>query len=196
LKEITKTSSGRYQKALEREEGYLKHEKELKKDARYSIAVSFLTEYGSLEPAGDLLKLYMIYKTIDRFDEYIKPSERSWFPDLRTDTQFLNGFEAIFHILRGINERKELQNHWAPFWQRCMDYLKKCGYELDFIRTLEEFERYSFNWWRKEMRDDPTMLDEMFAWFRSCFGIIGNEEYCRFGDLWDWRKMERCYGDT
>jgi hypothetical protein len=166
--------------------------------------LDFLTESGSKQPVADLLALFELYKRVDRFDEYIKPGERAWFPEnskLRTEGRFLVIFETIYHILTSINERIKLQNYWEPFWTRCIEYLKKVNYEPDFICALGEFERYSFNWWRREMRDDPEALDVMYQWFRCCFGIVGLDDYCRLRVrpdelLWDWRRMAKCYAET
>lgn len=145
--------------------------------------------------------LFAIYKSIGHFDEHLLPSERRFFPanpKERTMGKFLSLVPTVYEILRDARDRHELQETFARFWKECCGYLNRCGYSnTGFMLEGELFHRQSFNFWRKEFQDTQDGLDTMFRWFKSCFGIEGNDEYCIVNlhteVTYDWRKMRACH---
>jgi len=150
---------------------------------------------------GDIKKMLILYKGIDPND--LLPGERRFFPanpKERTPERMLEGFEYIYAILHDAGERLELKKQFDSFWDDCKASLGKYGYSPDDMIFMERdglFYRLSFNHWRKEFSDQPEGLKAMHAWFKACFGMVGNEEYCRIDTgrevTYDWRKMKGCY---
>lgn len=145
--------------------------------------------------------LYAIYRKIDHYDENLAPSQRQFFPlryEERTMEKFLPVVPVIYEILRDSAERYKRTEQFQAFWFTCRQYLKKIDYEdRSFMCEEDLFHRQSFNYWRREFRDDPEGLETMMLWFKGCFGIIGNEDYCCVQELptrtFDWNRMRECY---
>ena len=168
-------------------------------------ALDFLVKAeGARDPEGTLKALYAIYEEIDPFADYIKPGEREFFPKAlreRTLERFLEGFKYIYYILVHAQERLRLASVFGNFWERCTDYLAACGYPEKHIYSIfgkdALFYRQSLNYWRSEFKDDEEGFDVMFAYFKSCFGIVGNDEYCAVAlgreVTYDWRRMKACF---
>ena len=167
-------------------------------------ALEFLRKSeGALDPENALKALFAFYKEIDTYADCIRPGEREFFPKRRRERtleRFLEGFKYIFYILRNAEDRLYLANVFRNFWRDCTVYLNKCGYSQKFItETCGEgslFYRHSFNFWRREFNDSEEGLLVMYAYFRACFGIEGNDEYCMV-DLkrevtYDGRRMRAC----
>jgi hypothetical protein len=155
------------------------------------------------DPAGTLKALFALYETIDPFADYIKPGEREFFPALKADRtldRFLEGFKYVYYILRRAEERVRLVNAFDNFWSRCAAYLRKCGYSEKHISEICRpdyiFYRQSFAWWRREYGDREEGFGPMYEYFRACFGIEGNDDYCASGGkdgvTYDWRRMKAC----
>lgn len=144
-----------------------------------------------------------MYKKIDHLDEHLLPSDRKFFPanpKERTRSRFLACVPVVYEILRDANERYRMKVEFDKFWNQCLAYLTKCDYsDVAFMVEGELFYRQSFNFWRKEFRDSLDGLGIMHLWFKTCFGIIGNDEFCIIHDptgiTFDWRKMRACYRD-
>lgn len=165
---------------------------------------SLVNAEGARDPEGTLKALYAIYEEIDPFSDYIKPGEREFFPKVRRERtleRFLEGFKYIYYILIRAQERLYLARVFGNFWERCADYLLKCGYSKKYIYSIfgkdALFYRQSFNYWRAEFKDDEEGFAVMFAYFKSCFGIEGNDEYCAVAlkreVTYDWRRMKDCF---
>lgn len=112
--------------------------------------------------------------------------------------KFLVLVPTVYEILREARERYKREELFAGFWKRCEEYLWKCGYrDYGFMCEGDLFHRQSFNFWRREFKDAEEGLGIMFAWFRSCFGIEGNDEYCIVNlhteVTYDWNKMRACH---
>ncbi|HML96507.1 MAG TPA: hypothetical protein PKC29_13875 [Thermodesulfobacteriota bacterium] len=168
-------------------------------------ALAFLK---SAEPGKDpeavLKALFALYGEIDRNAEYIRPGEREFFPadaSQRTIERFLEGFRYVYLILKRAEERVRLANTFSAFREKCRVYLGKCGYSETFAESLLAeggvFYRQSFNYWRTAFGDDEEGLGVMYGYFRACFGIIGNDDYCwvELGGrevTYDWRRMKYC----
>lgn len=155
------------------------------------------------EPRAALKALFALYGEIDRNAEYIHPGEREFFPGepgLRTLERFLEGFRYVYWILKRAQERLWLVNAFTGFWDKCSAYLGKCGYaekNIALICSKEGiFYRRSFAFWRTEFGDSEEGLGVMYEYFRACFGIVGNDDYCRLGSgseaTYDWRRMKHC----
>jgi hypothetical protein len=94
-----------------------------------------------------------------------------------------------------------LINVFDNFWERCKEYLLRCGYSEKFLSTVCAkdglFYRQSFSFWRKEYDDSEEAFSIMYKYFKSCFGISGNDEYCRYtneqGETYNWAKMKNCH---
>lgn len=162
-----------------------------------------LSAEGSNDPEGTLKALFAVYEEIDPYADYIKPGEREFFPAQkrgRTLERFLEGFKYIYYILLRAQERLYLASTFGVFWERCTEYLRKCGYKDKYIYSIFGqdglFYRQSFNYWRSEFKDEEEGFLVMFAYFKACFGIEGNDEYCRVGSsretTYDWRRMKAC----
>lgn len=168
-------------------------------------ALAFLK---SAEPGKDpetvLKALFALYGEVDRNAEYIRPGEREFFPaeaPQRTIERFLEGFKYVYYILTRAEERIRLANTFAAFWERCRAYLGKCGYSEKFTASLLAtdgvFYRQSFSYWRTAFGDAEEGLGVMYGYFRTCFGIIGNDDFCRVElggreATYDWRRMKLC----
>ena len=168
-------------------------------------AIKFLVEIRDIEKKKaneDIKKMLILYKGIDHFDENLLVPQRQFFPKNkkeRTPIRMLEGFEYVYPILRDACERHEFKAQFDAFWDDCKAYLGKCGYspyDTLFMTVDDLFYRHSFNHWRKEFSDQPEGLKDMYAYFKACFGIKGNEEYCRIDTgrevTYDWRKMKDC----
>ena len=145
--------------------------------------------------------LYAIYRKIDHYDENLAPSQRQFFPlryEERTMEKFLPVVPVIYEILRDSAERYKRTEQFQAFWFTCRQYLKKIDYEdRSFMCEEDLFHRQSFNYWRREFQDKPEGLETMMLWFKACFGIIGNEDYCCVQEFptrtFDWNRMWECY---
>lgn len=154
-------------------------------------------------PEGALKALFALYEEVDPYADYIKPGEREFFPlsrNERTLERFLEGFRYVYYILKRAQERIHLSKAFSNFWERCTEYLAKCGYSRSFISGVcakdSLFYRRSFNYWREEFKDSEEALGVMFEYWKACFGIEGNDDYCAmdFGNevTYDWRRMKAC----
>ena len=163
-----------------------------------------LSAEGTSDPEGTLKALFQIYEEIDPYADYIKPGEREFFPMLkreRTLERFLEGFKYIYYILLRAQERLRLANAFGVFWEGCIEYLRKCGYKNKYIYNIfgqdTLFRRQSFNYWRSEFKDEEEGFLVMFAYFKACFGIEGNDVYCSVANsiepTYDWRRMKACF---
>jgi hypothetical protein len=155
-------------------------------------------------PEGTLKGLFALYEEIDPYAEYVRPGEREFFPadkEQRTLERFLEGFKYIYYILKRAQERLYLTNAFDTFWDRCKAYLSQCKYSEKFISRVcaknSMFYRQSFNYWRQEFGDSEEGFSVMYEYFKACFGIEGNDEYCcvdrRREAAYDWRRMKRSY---
>jgi len=155
-------------------------------------------------PQGALKGLFALYEEIDPYADYVRPGEREFFPadkGQRTLERFLEGFKYIYYILKRAQERLYLTNAFDNFWERCKAYLIRCKYSQKFISRAcaknSMFYRQSFNYWRQEFGDSEEGFSVMFEYFKACFGIVGNDEYCcidrRRDVTYDWRRMKRSY---
>lgn len=151
-----------------------------------------------------LKALFSLYEEVDAYAEYIRPGEREFFPSApgaRTLERFLEGFKYIYYILKRAQERVYLSKIFDNFWNECITYLGKCGYSEHFISNVctkgSLFYRHSFNYWRHEFKDPEEGLAVMYGYFKSCFGIEGNDEYCavdlRREVTYDWWRMKVCH---
>ena len=163
-----------------------------------------LSAEGSSDPEGTLKGLFQIYEEIDPYADYIKPGEREFFPVRRRERtldRFLGGFRYIYYILLRAQDRLRLANTFGVFWERCKEYLQKCGYHKKYIDSIfgqdTLFFRQSFGYWRSEFKDEEEGFLVMFAYFKACFGIEGNAEYCSVANsrepTYDWRRMKACF---
>ena len=146
--------------------------------------------------------LYLLYKKIDRTSPFLLPQQRQFFPENikeRTLERYFGAFEYVYSILKDASERARLKHEFDGFWQECEQYLVKCNYPagMEFMETGGLFYRQGFTFWRKEFADDEAGLSKMFEYFRACFGIKGNDDYCRVNlgveITYDWRKMKACH---
>ena len=148
--------------------------------------------------------LFALYENIDSRADYIKPGERQFFPEnksQRTLQRFLEGFKYIYYILKRVQDRIYLNNAFDNFWEQCISYLRRCKYSQKFITSVcaknSLFYRQSFNFWRSEFDDSEEGFSVMYEYFKACFGIYGNDEYCRAGSgrevTYDWRRMKSSY---
>ena len=166
-------------------------------------AIKFLVEIRDIEKkkANEYIKRMLdLYKGIDPND--LLPGERRFFPpnpEERTPERMLEGFQYIYAILRDAGERLKLKKQFDSFWDDCKASLGKYEYSPDdmiFMANPGVFYRLSFNYWRREFRDQPEGLDAMYNWFKACFGIRGNEQYCIIESIrdvtYDWMKMKAC----
>lgn len=147
--------------------------------------------------------LFALYEEVDPYADYIRPGEREFFPSdrgQRTLERFLEGFRYVYYILKHAQERLYLARVFSNFWERCTDYLAKCGYSEKYISagfTKESlFYRQSFQYWRQEFGDSEEGFSVMYEYWKACFGIEGNGEYCMMNfsrDItFDWRRMKLC----
>ena len=147
--------------------------------------------------------MFMVYINVDHYDENLLTSQRQFFPlnkKERTYERYLAVLPTIFEICRDAHQRAYLTEIFNTFWNKCLNYLVKCGYEdTGFMTKSGVFYRMSFNVFRKQFQDNPEGLDVMYKWFKACFGIDGNEEYCVIDStrednkFYDWLKMRACY---
>jgi hypothetical protein len=172
-----------------------------------AAALDYLSRVQSIdEPEKAVKRLYAIYRKIDHFDESLTPSQRQFFPDRyeeRTMEKFLPIVSTIYEILRDASERYIRAEQFQAFWFTCWQYLKKIGYDgrsfMNEAPTGDEglFHRQSFGYWRREFKDSPAGLETMMLWFKACFGIIGNEDYCCVQEFpvrtFDWNRMLECH---
>ncbi len=168
-------------------------------------ALGFLESLGGdASPERTLKSLFALYEGIDPFADYIKPGEREFFPVLRAERtleRYLEGFKYIYYILRRAEERVRLLNAFDNFWARCTAYLSRCGYSEKYISDICKrdgiFYRQSFAWWRREYGDQEEGFSPMYEYFRACFGVEGNDDYCaaagKDGVSYDWRRMKACH---
>lgn len=167
-------------------------------------ALTFLenAERGK-NPEGALRALFALYEEMDPYADYIRPGEREFFPSdrgQRTLERFLEGFRYVYYILKRAQERLYLGRVFSNFWERCTDYLAKCGYSEKYICSAFSkeslFYRQSFQYWRQEFKDSEEGFSVMYEYWKACFGIEGNEEYCmvKFSRniSFDWRRMKLC----
>lgn len=148
--------------------------------------------------------LFALYEELDSKADYIKPGEREFFPvdkSQRTLERFLGGFKYIYFILKRAQERLYLTNAFDNFWDQCKAYLGRCEYSEKFISEVcakdALFYRQSFNFWRQEFRDSEEGFSVMYEYFKACFGLVGNDEYCCVSQgrevAYDWRRMKTSY---
>lgn len=168
-------------------------------------ALDFLLKAeGAVDPEQTLKSLYAIYKEVDTYADYIKPGEREFFPTRkrsRTLERFLEGFRYIYYILLRAQDRLSLSNSFSIFWGQCRDYLGKCGYSNKRVLSIcgndTLFSRQSFNYWRGEFKDEEEGFLIMFSYFKACFGIEGNDAYCKVSgaveETYDWKRMKACF---
>ncbi len=168
-------------------------------------ALKFLeSAENTKDPQGALKGLFALYGEIDPYADYVRVGEREFFPadkGQRTLERFLEGFKYIYYILKRAQERLYLTNAFDNFWERCKAYLGRCRYSQKFISRAcakdSMFYRQSSNYWRQEFSDSEEGFSVMFEYFKACFGIEGNDEYCcidRKRDIaYDWRRMKRSY---
>lgn len=167
-------------------------------------ALSFLASAeGGENTEGKLKALFALYEEVDAYADYIRPGEREFFPAERRERtleRFLEGFKYVYYILKRAQERLYLAGVFDNFWDRCAAYLAKCGYSQKHISNIcrkdSLFYRQSFNYWRREFKDSEEGLGVMYEYWRACFGIEGNDDYCVV-DLkrevtYDWRRMKAC----
>lgn len=112
--------------------------------------------------------------------------------------RFLSILPLIYEILRDARERFVRNERFKAFWDDSLHALDKYGYDdKSFMREDGLFRRQSFAYWRREFRDTEEGLTKMFTWFKSCFGIMGNDDYCCVQTLpyttYDWNRMRECY---
>ncbi len=161
-------------------------------------------EESSKNPEGTMKTLFALYEGIDPRADYIKPGERQFFPEnkrQRTLQRFLEGFRYIYFILKRAQERIYLGNAFDNFWEQCKAYLYRCNYSESFVDTVctkdSLFYRQSFNFWRSEFDDSEEGFSIMYEYFKACFGIKGNDEYCCISSnpeiTYDWRRMRSSY---
>ncbi len=161
-------------------------------------------EESTKNPEGTMKTLFALYEGIDSGADYIKPGERQFFPDnkkQRTLQRFLEGFRYIYFILKRAQERIYLSNAFDNFWEQCKTYLQRCKYSERFIDSVfakdSLFYRQSYNFWRSEFDDSEEGFSIMYEYFKACFGIIGNDEYCCISSspeaAYDWRRMRSSY---
>lgn len=168
-------------------------------------SLKFLKNEENTKNPEDALKvLFTLYKEIDSKADYIKLGERDFFPVdklHRTLERFLEGFRYIYIILKRAQERLYLTNVFDNFWEQCKSYLRRCKYSEKFISRVFTkdglFYRQSFNYWRKEFDDSEEGFSVMYEYFKACFGLVGNDEYCRSSQgeevTYDWRRMKSSY---
>ncbi len=167
-------------------------------------AIEFLVEIRGIEKKKaneDIKKMLRLYKGIDPND--LLPGERRFFPanpKERTPERMLEGFEYIYSILRDASVRYELKTQFDSLWDDRKADLIRYGYSPDdtgFMANPGIFYRLSFNFWCREFQGQPEGLDAMRNWFKACFGIEGNDEYCIIETMrdvtYDWMKMKACY---
>ena len=165
-------------------------------------ALEFLkNQENTKNPEGAMKTLFALYEGIDSKADYIKPGERDFFPvdkSQRTLERFLEGFKYVYSILKRAQERIYLTNVFDNFWEQCKAYLHRCDYSEKFISTVcakdAVFYRQSFNYWRQEFDDSEEGFSIMYEYFKACFGLRGNDEYCSIskgGEVaYDWRRMK------
>lgn len=162
------------------------------------------SEENTKNPEGTMKALFVLYAEIDNKADYISPGERQFFPpnrSQRTLQRFLEGFRYIYFILKRAQERIYLINAFDNFWEQCMSYLRRCRYSEKFISSVcakdSLFYRQSFNFWRAEFDDSEEGFSVMYKYFKACFGIYGNDEYCCVARgrevAYDWRRMKSSY---
>ena len=191
-----------FRKAYKKDYQGINPRKQAKDRRLLNEALIFLrNQENTKNPEGTLKVFFALYETIDTNADYIKPGEREFFPidkSLRTVERFLEGFRYIYIILKRARERLYLTNVFDNFWEKCKEYLRRCGYSEKFISRVcakdSLFYRQSFAFWRKEYDDSEEALSIMYKYFKACFGIAGNDEYCRFSQgrdvTYDWRRMK------
>jgi len=164
--------------------------------------LDYLSRVQSIEEPRKAVKaLYAIYKKINYDDENLKPSQRHFFPanyEERTMEKFLPLVPTVYEILRDYADSYQRAEFFQAFWFTCNEYLKKIDYDgRSFMQTEGLFWRQSFAYWRREFQDSPAGLEVMMLWFKSCFGIIGNEDYCCVQQFpvrtFDWNRMRECH---
>jgi len=146
--------------------------------------------------------MYQLYKLVDHNDENLLSGERKFFPANhaeRTYSKFLPLVLTIYEILREIDYRYKLKETFNTSWDDWKAYLTKCGYsfgDMGFMANPGIFHRLSFNFWCREFQGQPEGLSAMYNWFKACFGIYGNEQYCIIESIrdvtYDWMKMKSC----
>jgi len=194
-----------FRKAYEKGCPEIKLRKVVKHKRQLEECLKFLRdEENTRNSEGRLKTLFALYEEVDSSADYIKPGEREFFPvdkQQRTLERFLEGFRYIYLILKRAQERLYLINAFDNFWEQCRAYLRRCGYSEKFIAAVcvkdSLFYRQSFNFWRREFGDSEEGFSVMYKYFKACFGIIGNDEYCRVSQerevTYDWRRMRSCY---
>ncbi|MFA9408821.1 MAG: hypothetical protein ACERKJ_08290 [Candidatus Dadabacteria bacterium] len=161
-------------------------------------------EENTKNPEGTMKVLFALYEEVDSKADYIKPGEREFFPvdkSQRTLERFLEGFRYIYFILKRAEERLYLSNAFDNFWEQCRAYLRRCEYSEKFISRVcakdTFFYRQSFNFWRQEFDDSEEGFSVMYEYFKACFGLRGNDEYCCVSQgrdvTYDWRRMKTSY---
>ena len=194
-----------FRKAYEKDYQGINPKKQARDRRILNEALIFLQNQESIKnPESTLKALFAMYEEIDAKADYIKPGEREFFPmdkSLRTIERFLEGFRYIYFILRRAQDRLYLTNVFDNFWEKCKKYLRRCGYSEKFITRVcakdSLFYMQSFNFWRGEYGDFEEAFSIMYKYFKSCFGISGNYEYCRYvneqGETYNWTKMKNCH---
>lgn len=136
--------------------------------------------------------------------KHLNWNELEFFPDgaQRNMENFLKMFTVVCPVVYKLRKRVDHQKHFNKFWNRCLEYLRKCD-EPELANVLQDdnsqFRQITLNYWRNTYSGDPDKLDHMYNCFRSCFGIYGNEEVCRIYDpnepIFDWKRIEKCHKD-
>jgi len=194
-----------FRKAYEKGYQKINPRKRAKNTRLLEEALEFLRgEENTKNPEGTLKALFALYEEIDSKANYIKPSEREFFPvdkSQRTLERFLEGFKYVYSILKRAQERLYLVNVFDNFWEQCRAYLTRSKYSEKFISNAcakdSVFYRQSFNYWRQEFDDSEEGFSVMYEYFKACFGIKGNDEYCLISKgqeaAYDWRRMKTSY---
>ena len=194
-----------FRKAYEKGYQEINPRKRAKNKRLLDESLKFLKgEENTKNPEGALKALFTLYEEIDTNADYIKPSEREFFPvdkSQRTLERFLEGFRYIYFILKRAQERLYLTNVFDNFWEQCKSYLRRCEYSEKFISKVcakdTLFYRQSLNFWRQEFEDSEEGFSVMYEYFKACFGLVGNDEYCCISQgrevSYDWRRMKTSY---
>lgn len=114
--------------------------------------------------------------------------------------RFLHLTPTIYPILRDAHERFRNNMIFSEFWKKCGEYLVTIQYpDISFMEAEGAFYNSARAFWSKEFTSEPSGLDTMFGYFRACFGIEGNEDYCitRMGReaFFNWYRMRDCLED-
>ena len=147
-----------------------------------------------------ICEIYKMYATIDisrlgtSNDEIFIPYRYRE----RTVENFLNSFKPVFGILSRLQGTAIRRRDFDRLWEDCKDYLTKVGFDKNptFMAEGSDFHRAAMNFWSREYGNELEGLSAMFSMFKACFGIHGNDDYCRLNyggvDSFSWDKMRKC----